>query len=92
MHFILCGEAGGGEAAIFAARCLLGAGGGVGAVAAACGVAGKRHSVWPASFAFSQLHARDNREALRLPLLCCWIGVGTVFAPLRTSLIKIGMN
>ena len=41
---------------------------------------------------FAAVRLRRLREALRLPLLCCWIGAGTVFAPLRTSLIKIGMN
>ena len=45
-----------------------------------------------APFAFAAVRLRRLREALRLPLLCCWIGAGTVFAPLRTSLIKIGMN
>ena len=36
--------------------------------------------------------SRQLREIVLLPLLCCWIGTGTVFAPLRTSLIQIGTN
>ena len=42
--------------------------------------------------AFTAVHSRRLREALRLPMLCCWISARVAFASLRTSLIQIETN